>query len=169
MSEWDNIEGLQQWTDKLGELLDAAKEAARSPDIEVRLEASDRLAGFIVNSRPNDDAIKALDALAAKASQDLMLATIEERLREIAGRTAEWHQLAKQFREQAETAGMRAAEIRLEKTRKAALSLTESMHLLQDLRSSLSDSEDPEFVRNLARAVETLKKLRSQIEWGGKT
>ncbi|MDP2964010.1 MAG: hypothetical protein Q8N54_14760 [Sulfurimicrobium sp.] len=168
MSEWDNIEGLQQWTGKLGELLDAAKAAARSPDIEARLVVSDRLAAFIVNSRPNDAAIKALDELAAKASQDLMLGTIEERLREIAGRTAEWHQLAKQFREQAETAGMRAAEIRLEKTRRAALSLTESVHLLQDLRGSLKDNEDPEFARNLARAVETLRKLRSQIERGGK-
>lgn len=167
MSEWDNIEGLQQWSDKLGELLEAAREAAHSPDIETRLAASDRLAGFIVNSRPNDAAIKALDGLAARASQDLMLASIEERLKEIAGRTAEWHQLAKQFREQAETAGMRAAEIRLEKTRKVALSLTESVNLLQDLRSSLSGTEDPEFVRNLARAVETLKKLRSRIERGG--
>lgn len=169
MSEWDNIEGLQQWTNKLGELLEAAKEAAHSPDIEVRLAASDQLAGFIVNSRPNDAAIKALDALAAKASQDLMLATIEERLKEIAGRTAEWHQLAKQFREQAETAGMQAAAIRLEKARRVAQSLTESVHLLQDLRGSLKDTGDPEFARNLARAVEVLQKLRSQIERGGKT
>ncbi|PWB47079.1 MAG: hypothetical protein C3F18_12235 [Nitrosomonadales bacterium] len=168
MSEWDNIEGLQQWSDKLGELLEAAKEAARSPGIEARLAVSDRLAGFIVNSWPNDAAIKALDALAAEASQDLMLATIEDRLKEIAGRTAEWHQLAKQFREQAETAGMRAAEIRLEKARRVAQSLTESVHLLQDLRGSLKDTEDPEFARNLARAVEMLQKLRSQIERGGK-
>ncbi len=167
MSEWDNIEGLQQWTDKLGELLDAAKAAASSPDIEMRLAVSDRLAGFIVNSRPNDAAIKALDGLAARASQDLMLATLDERFKEIAGRTAEWHLIARLFREQAESAGMRAAEIRLEKTRRAAQSLTESVHHLQDLRSSLSDTEDPEFARNLAKAVEMLQKLRSQIERGG--
>ena len=167
MSEWDNIEGLQQWTDKLGELLDAAKEAVRNPDIETRLAVSDRLAEFIVNSRPNDAVIKALDELAAKASQDLMLATIEERLREIAGRTAEWHQIAKQFREQAEKAGMRAAEIRLEKAHRVAQSLTESVHLLQDLRGSLSNTEEPELAKNLVKAVETLQKLRSQIERGG--
>lgn len=167
MSEWENIDGLQQWTDKLGELLGAAKEAARNSDIETRLVVSDRLAEFIANSWPNDAAIKALDELAAKASQGLMLATIEERLREIAGRTAEWHLIVKQFREQAETAGMRAAEIRLQKAHRVVQSLTESVHLLKDLRGNFNDSEDPEFIKNLTKGLEMLQKLRSQIEQGG--
>ena len=164
MSEWDNISGFQQWSDKLGELLDAAREAAHNPDSNARFAVSDRLTEFILNSRPNDQAIKALDNLAARTSQDLMLGTIDERLREIIGRTAEWHQITKQFSDQAAAAGAQAASVRLEKAHRVALSLTESVHLLQDLRSSLSDTDDPEFARNVGKAVETLQKLRVQIE-----
>ena len=164
MSEWDNIDGFQQWSDKLGELLDVAVDAARNPDREARFTVSRRLRAFIDNSWPNDQAIKALDSLAARTSQDLMLGTIDERLREIVGRTAEWHQITKQFSDQAAAAGAQAAAIRLEKAHRVALSLTESMHLLQDLRSSLRDTEDSEFARNVAKAVDTLQKLRAQME-----
>jgi len=164
MSEWDNISGFQQWSDKLGELLGEAREAARNPESNARFAISDRLTEFILNSRPNDQAIKALDSLAARTSQDLMLGTIDERLREIVGRTAEWHQITKQFSDQAAAAGTQAASIRLEKAHRVALSLTESVHRLQDLRSSLSDTDDPEFARNVGKAVDTLQKLRAQIE-----
>ena len=166
MSEWDNIEGFQQWSAKLGELLDVAKDAARNPDIEARFAISRRLTGFIEYSWPNDQAIGALDKLAAQTAQDLMLDTIDARLREISGRTAEWRLISKQIRDQSESAGQRAAEIRLEKAHRVAQSLTESVHLLQGLRGSLGDSDDPAFARNVAKAVETLQKLRLQIEKG---
>lgn len=164
MSEWDNIEGFQQWSDKLGELLAEARAAASDPDSSARFTVSERLTEFILNSRPNDEAIKALDAVAARASQDLMLSVLDERLREIIGRTAEWHQIAKQFSEQTATAGEKAAAIRLEQAHRLAQSLTESVHRLQELRGSLGDTDDPEFARSLARAVETLQKLRTQVE-----
>jgi hypothetical protein len=164
MSEWDNIEGFQQWSDKLGELLGEAREAARNPDSAARFAVSDRLTEFILNSRPNNEAIKALDEIAARASQDLMLGVLDERLMEIVGRTAEWLQIAKQFSEQAAAAGAQAASIRLEKAHRVALSLTESVHRLQDLHSSLVDADDPEFAKSVTKAVETLQKLRAQIE-----
>lgn len=164
MSEWDTIEGFPQWSAKLGELLGEAREAARNPDSNARFAVSDRLTEFILNSRPNDEAIKALDDLAARTSQDLMLGALDDRLREIVGRTAEWHQITKQFSGQAEAAGSQAASIRLEKVHRVARSLTESVHRLQELRSSLGDTDDPEFARNMAKAVETLQKLRAQIE-----
>ena len=166
MSEWDNIEGFQQWSDKLGELLGEAREVAHHPDSAPRFAISDRLSEFIQNSRPNNEAIKALDKLAARASQDLMLGTLDERLKEIIGRTAEWHQITKQFSDLAAAAGAQAAAIRLEKAHRVALALTESVHRLQDLRSSLSETDAPEFARNVAKAVDTLQKLRAQIERG---
>ena len=138
--------------------------AAGNADSNARFAISERLTEFILNSRPNDEAIKALDDVAARASQDLMLAILEERLREVIGRTAEWHQITKQFSEQAATAGSQAASIRLEKAHRVAQSLTESVHRLQELRSSLSDIDDPEFAKSMAKAVETLQKLRAQIE-----
>lgn len=167
MSEWDHIEGFQQWSDKLGELLGEAREAARGSDDDARFAVSDRLTEFILHSRPNDQAIRALDDLAAKTSKDLMLGTIEERLREIVGRTAEWQLISKQFRDLSAAAGAQAATLRLEKAHRVAQSLTESVHLLQDLRNSLGEVSDPDFARNVAKAVETLQKLRVQIERAG--
>ncbi len=167
MSEWDHIEGFQQWSDKLGELLGAAREAARNPDSEARFAVSDRLTQFILNSYPNDEAIKALDEIAARASQDLMLGVLDARLMEIVGRTAEWHQVTKQFSAQAAALGAQAASIRLEKAHRVAQALTESVHRLQDLRTSLGDADDPELVRTVTRAVDTLQKLRAQIERAG--
>lgn len=164
MSEWDNIEGFQQWSDKLGELLNAATQAASNPDRDARFAVSSRLREFIDNSWPNDRAIRALDDIAVQAAKDLMLETIDQRLREIVGRTAEWQQIAKQFRDLSDAAGAQAASIRLEKAHRVAQSLTESVHLLQDLRASLGDTSDPELARNLAKAVETLQRLRAQIE-----
>lgn len=164
MSEWDTINGFQQWSDKLGELLDTAMEAARNPDREARFTVSRRLREFIDNSWPNDQAIAALDKIAAQTAKDLMLDSIDERLGEIVGRTAEWQLITKQFRDLAAAAGTQAASIRLEKAHRVALSLTESVHLLQDLRSSLSDTDDPEFARNMVKAVDSLQKLRAQIE-----
>lgn len=167
MNEWDNIEGFEQWSAKLGELLDAAKEAARDPDIETRFTASRRLTAFIEHSWPNDPAIGALDKLAARTAQNLMLETLDERLREISGRTAEWLLLAKQMRDQAESVGQRTAEIRLEKAHRVAQSLTETVRLMRDLRTTLGDMDDPEFARNVAKAVDTLQRLRAMIEKAG--
>lgn len=164
MSEWDNIEGFQQWSDKLGELLTAATQAASDPDREARFAVSSRLREFIDHSWPNDQAIRALDDIAMQAAKDLMLETIDQRLREIVGRTAEWQRVTKQFRDRAAAAAAQAASIRLEKAHRVAQALTESVHLLQDLKGSLSDADDPEFAKNVAKAVETLQKLRAQIE-----
>ncbi|MGQ9685210.1 MAG: hypothetical protein ACUVT2_02725 [Thiobacillaceae bacterium] len=164
MSEWDDIEGLQQWGDKLGELLEAARQAALDPDTDKRFAVRRQLTDFIQHSHPNDAAIKTLDRIAGQTAQDLMLATIDERLREISGRTAEWLQIAKQFRDQAAEAARRAAKMHLDKVHRVAVSLTESVYMLQDLRASQSDADDPEFAKNVAKAVETLQKLRQQIE-----
>ena len=95
-----------------------------------------------------------------------MLGTIEERLKEIVGRTAEWHQLTKQFSAQAAAADTQAGSIRLKKAHRVAQSLTESVHLLQELGNNLGDTEDPAFASSVAKAVETLQKLRVQFEAG---
>jgi hypothetical protein len=164
MSEWDNITGFQQWSDKLDELLGAAEALASDSGTAARLAASRRFRDFIDNSWPNDEAIKALDEIAARAAQDLMLDTVDARLREIAGRTAELRQITKQFRDQAAAVGARATEIRLQKAHRVAQSLTESVHLLKDLRSELSEADDGDLVKNVGRAVETIQKLRALIE-----
>lgn len=164
MSEWDDIEGHEQWAAKLEELLKEAEAAARETDDRKRLEVSRRLTDFIMHSWPNDKTVKALDEIAKRAAQDVLLQVIGDRLREIAGRTAELRQLAKEFQERAEAASAKASEIRLEKAHRVAQTLTESVHALKDFRTALDEGSNADLVRNVERAVETIQKLRALVE-----
>lgn len=164
---WDDIEGTEQWKAKLDELLKAAEGAARENDDGKRLAVSRRLTDFIMHSWPNDKAIKAMDEIAKRAAQDLLLQTVQERVREIAGRTAELLQLAKEFQDQADAASARASGIRLEKAHRVTRTLTDSVHLLKDFRASLDLSSDADLIRNVEKAMETIQKLRVLVEREG--
>jgi len=161
---WENIEGHEQWKAKLDELLKDATDAVRESDDQKRLEVSDRLTDFIMHSWPNDQVIHAMDEIAKRAAQDLLLQTVQDRVREIAGRTAEFHQLAKQFRDSSEEASARAAEIRLQKARRVTQTLTDSVLVLKDFRSALDSGSDADLVRSIEKAIETIQKLRSLVE-----
>jgi hypothetical protein len=165
--EWDGIEGADQWHAKLVALLGDADAAARDGDDDARLAVSRHLTDFILHSWPNDDAIKAMDAIAKRAAQDLLLLTVQERVREIAGRTAELRQLGKEFAERAEAASARAAGIRLDKAHRVATTLTDSVHLLKDFRLELDQDGDADLVRNVDKAVATIQKLRALVEREG--
>jgi signal transduction histidine kinase len=162
--EWDGIEGWEQWQAKLDDLLKQADAAARGADDEARFAVSSRLTDFIMHSRPNDEPIKAMDEIAKRAAQDLLLQTVQERVREIAGRTAELRQLAKGFRDLAETASSAASEIRLQKAHRLTRALTDSVHLLKDFATSLDTSSDAELIRSLQKAMDTIQKLRAVVE-----
>jgi hypothetical protein len=165
--DWDAIEGQDAWKAKLEELLRDAERAARAADDLPRLETSRRLTEFIMHSWPNDETIKALDAIAKRAAQDLLLQTVHERVREIAGRTAELHLLAKQFAGLAEAASARAASIRLDKAHRVAQNLTEAVHVLKDFRLALDTAGDADLIRSVDKAMETIQKLRGLVEREG--
>src|SRR4030095_12512171 len=97
MSEFINIKDLQGWTDKLGELLTAARAAAQLKDLTLRLEINERLMGFVENSFPNSPEISALDDIATQTASALLRQTIDERLQSITERTGEFQKLGKQF------------------------------------------------------------------------
>ncbi|MCK7508715.1 MAG: hypothetical protein MZV70_34900 [Desulfobacterales bacterium] len=130
--------------------------AARESDDQKRLEVSDRLTDFIMHSWPNDQVIHAMDEIAKRAAQDLLLQTVQDRVREIAGRTAEFHQLAKQFRGSTEEASAGAAEIRLQKARRVTQALTDSVNVLKDFRAALDRGSDADLVRSIEKAIETI-------------
>ncbi len=162
--EWEDIEGHEQWQAKLEELLGEAESAAREDGDANRLAVSRRLTDFIMNSWPNDKAIKAMDEIAKRTAQDLLLQTIHERVREIAGRTAELRQLGKEFQDLADAASTSASAIRLEKAHRVAKTLTDSVHLLKDLRASLDSGSDASLIRNVDKAMDTIQKLRAMVE-----
>ena len=60
MSEWDGIEDVTGWRDKLEELVEDARRAAESNDRDVRMAVADRLNEFIRNSRPQTPEIQRL-------------------------------------------------------------------------------------------------------------
>ena len=162
--KWDEIEGHAQWQAKLDELLRAAEGAAREADDGKRLAVSRRLTDFILYSHPNDKAIKAMDEIAKHAAQGLLLQTVGERVQEIAGRTAELHQLGKEIQDLADAAGASAARIRLEKAHSVTRTLTDSVHLLKDFRASLDVRNDADLIRSVEKAMETIQKLRTVLE-----
>jgi len=164
--EWEGIKGHKQWKAKLEELLAEAESAARGDDAK-RFAVSRRLTDFILNSWPNDKAIKAMDEIAKCSAQNLLLQTVDERVREIAGRTAELRQLAKEFQDLADAANASASAIRLEKAHRVARTLTDSVHILKDFRASLDTGSDADLLRNVEKAMDTIQKLRTLVEREG--
>jgi hypothetical protein len=164
MSEWENIQGMDGWRMKLSELLKEAEGAAQHGDLAARLALSSRLTEFIVHSSPNTPEILALDGIADQARAGLLRLTIEERLAEISARTADLARLTKEFQTQAAVAEASAAAIRLERTRRVVGVLTESVQVLNELRSVLETNTDAELTTRIGRLIVSIQTLRTQIE-----
>ena len=77
MSEWSNIEGLEGWSKKLGELLEDAAKASQSENFDSRLKENRLLMQFTIESWPNTPEMKQLDEIAYEAAVGLMKQTIE--------------------------------------------------------------------------------------------
>jgi hypothetical protein len=164
MSEFDSINSLQGWKDKLAEILQEAEAAAKSNDDDARDKAGDRLHEFIMNSSPNTPETMALDDIAAQARKDLANQTISQRLVSIGERTVELTRLGKQFEAQASANETQAGSIRLDTVHRVVDSLTDSVRALTQLRTVLQDGKDDELAGSLDRVISSIQKLRGTIE-----
>lgn len=163
MSEWDEIRGLEGWKKKLDELLAEAAEACKCEDVEPRFKLCRRLNEFVSQSSPNDEQIRALDRIAAAVASDLMRLTIEERLKALVERSTELARLTKDFQAQADAASAEAGAIRLEKARKVAYALTDTVSAIKEFGNALEE-KDAELAARLERAMKSIQDLRSLIE-----
>ena len=164
MSEFDNINDVQGWTDKLGELLTAAKEAAQQKELAPRLEVNERLMQFVENSFPNTPEITALDEIATRAASALLNQTIEERLQSITERTGEFHKLGKQFSAIAEESEARASSIRLQAITGFIDSSTKVIDSAKALLASLDENVgDAKLGEKLAETIAAIEALRSSV------
>jgi hypothetical protein len=106
----------------------------------------------------------ALDRVAEKARAGLLRTTIEERIISISARTGELARLTKEFKARAEAADASAASFRLEKSKKAIDSLTSTIQSLKELEASFEDGNNVKVVDQVTKAVETIQKLRNDVE-----
>ncbi len=164
MSEWDGIEGVEGWRNKLNELLGEAEAMAKNQNIDDRLALSRRLTDFILQSSPGTPEIKQLDEIAGDTAKGLLMGTIDDRLKSIRAASVEYTKLAKQFDAQAETASAAASSIRLERIHRVATSLTDSINAVKELRTGLKEGEDDELAARLDRALKSLQDFRNSIE-----
>ncbi|HEB61131.1 MAG TPA: hypothetical protein ENJ06_04830 [Phycisphaeraceae bacterium] len=164
MSEWDNINSLEGWQNKLQSLLTESEAAARSDDIDERLQMNRRLTEFILHSHPNTPEILRLDRIAEQARSGLMRATIEERLAELAARTGELARLNKQLRMEAEANEAIASSIRLEKATRVVKSITETIKDLHSFADALDSEDDEDLKKSMERLVASLQRIRNEVE-----
>ena len=164
MSEFDGIEGEQGWSDKLGSLLDEAKQQAKNGEFDARLALSSRLTDFVVRSRPNTAAIRRLDEVAAKAAESLLLAALEERVAAIVARTAELASLTKELEATAAQAQAEARALRLERLQSAVEGLTRVAATLGALEGVVAEVTDGALKGDVRRVVGDLHQLRNALE-----
>jgi len=164
MSEWDEIQGFDDWRGKLDELLSEAETVARDEALEPRLALNERLKQFILRSGPNTPDVMALDKLAADARKALMQDTVGRRLEALAASTGELLRLTKQVQVASTANETAAASLRLEKSHQVVSSLTESVRALGELRAVLKDGADDALVQNLERVMGSIQRLRIAVE-----
>lgn len=166
MSEFDGIEGHDGWQAKLNQLLTEARKEAKKDDT-AREVMADRLVEFVIRSVPNDDAILALDEIAKNAAVDLLRRTVEERVQAITERNAQLAGLRKQFETLAAKGAAEARALRLERVRKVADRLTDTVTQLRGFLDNLSHPNDDKLVEAVTEGIKTLKDLRELVEIEG--
>lgn len=162
---WTRLEGIDNWKAEFKTLLEEANDAASQKDAAPRLKTAAYLAGFIQESFPQDYKMDQLDDLARKLAEDVLRATIEERLANIAARTTEYVQFEKSLDNSAEEAEEAAASARLTGITRLIETATETIKSARDLARSLNTGKATE--KKVADLIEdtvaTVEELRTAI------
>jgi hypothetical protein len=162
VDEFDGLMGFEQWRDKLLSLLEEAASMKQDASMQARVLMSGRLRSFMVAS-PADEAIDALDPVAAEAARGVLEQGIEARLASLAARTAELKAVTRDLERRADEARRAASALRLEKTTAAVRSVTESIASLRELAGSLA-AADGDLATRVKDAVDALQAARAKLE-----
>jgi hypothetical protein len=164
MSEFDGIGDVAGWRDKLAELIEEAKRAAKSGDDDARMSVAERMNLFIENSRPQSPEINQMDDLAGKTALALMKQTVDERMAELTVRSTELAKLTKALDAQADAASASADSIRLTKTREVVSMLTRSVDALNQFRAAVAADDTPELAKSVEDLLTRIQEVRNAIE-----
>jgi len=110
---FDNLISIDEWSDALRRILDAAKAAAGQEDSQDRQKLQDLLLTFVKKSPAK---VELLDVIARGAIEDLAVAEITARLDRIASRTAELNRTVGLVESVTEEAKKSERALRLEST-----------------------------------------------------
>jgi hypothetical protein len=164
MSEWDKINSVEGWSEKLGELLEEARKATQEKELAPRLKINERLMQFVENSWPNTNEIKEMDEIATQAASALMRQTIDERLEAISERTGAYQRLAKDLKARTEANEAKAESIRLQMVIGFIDSATKTIVAAKELQDALKDDPgDAKVAEKLGAAVAAIEELRSSV------
>jgi hypothetical protein len=164
MTEFTRIEGVPAWRKKLKELLKDAEKAAEGDNSRQRRKQARRLAQFVTNSWPNTEEIAVMDEIAMKTARDLSKQNMDERVASIVARTAEYAKLEKDVNAQAEANKKTAKALRLEVAQHAVGTLTETMTVLKELRTTINAEGETTFLKRLDKLSDELKGFRDKLE-----
>ena len=164
MTEFTGIEGIPAWRKKLKELLKDAEKAAEGNNSSGRRTQARRLAQFVTNSRPNTGEIAVMDEIAMKTARDLSKQNMDERVASIVARTAEYAKLEKDVNAQADANKETAKALRLEVAQEAVGSLTESMNVLKQLRTTIEEGKETTLLKRLDKLTGELRNFRDKLE-----
>ncbi|MEO7411906.1 MAG: hypothetical protein ABIZ81_00995 [Opitutaceae bacterium] len=169
---------IKKWRDKLGSLLEAAREVAQTTSLGERLALADKLQAFIIDNpasvadQPETAEFEEMDKIARAAHDGLLLDAINERVAIIMGQTAELAGLTKKIQGQTALNETAARALRFEKAQKVVSSTTATVIAIQELREqvekqTIADADLVELGKKLSKALETLQDLRAAVESTG--
>ena len=145
---FDRLLTIDQWTNALVTILDAAVEATADKDSTLRIDLQDLLLTFIKRSPPM---VESLDTIARQAIEDLAVAEIDASLERITARSAELTRATGLIKAVTEEAKKDTRTLQLESTLDA---LAKATAVLADGKLVLLDEEG-----TLALATATPEKL----------
>jgi hypothetical protein len=164
MSEFDGINDVDGWRDKVAELIDDAKRVAAGNDDDARMSVAERLNLFIENSRPQSPEISQMDDLAGKTALSLMRQTVNERMAELTVRGTELAKLTKALGAQSDALAASADSIRLTKTREVVNVLTRSVDALNQFRTAVDADDTAGLVASVEDLLTRIQEVRNAIE-----
>lgn len=165
MSEFDAINTLVGWVEKLGELVRAGEEAVAARDEQAVARARERLFSYVLHSRPNSPEIRQLDNLANATRLSLFEAQVDWAIGRIAARTAEYADLRKTLLGMAADAEAAGASIRLRNVRRVIDGSSELVTSLMAVRDELAEGEDAEKLKGkIERVVKNIQDIRDALE-----
>lgn len=164
MSEFDGINDVGGWRDKVAELIDDAKRVAAGNDDDARMSVAERLNLFIENSRPQSPEISQMDDLAGKTALSLMRQTVNERMAELTVRGTELAKLTKALDAQSDALAASADSIRLTRTREVVNVLTRSVDALNQFRTAVDADDTAGLVASVEDLLTRIQEVRNAIE-----
>jgi hypothetical protein len=163
MSEFTKLITLEDWAEKLDELLSEAEAATGQRDDTKRLKLGARLRAFASESPASLEGTSSLDKVALDAASSLAAAIMDESLARINERTAEFAALRKTAEAAANTTIKHAREARFTRAQEVLRSLTDAATVLRDFDDTFRDADDPTFRKKVADALKVLESTRKTL------